>query len=349
MQGTASQSSPVALNKGGRIEYIDAMRGFTMILVVLQHVAYFCWDVYCKAPSVHEYLLQFRMPMFFFISGFVLFKAGVVWDMQQVIRFFKKKIPVQLLSPFLFFFVYIHVNDISLIDGIKNPAKSGYWFTFVLLEYFVFYATVRFCIRKRWASIVLLVLGGLLYLPLEDILPLTKDALGILSVIEWKYFLFFVLGTLAKEHFPLVERLVNGKWLLLLCVPFYFLVNAFRDVIAVEERIVDLSLSLTGLVIVFAFFMKKQSLFTHDKVLGRSLQYIGRRTLDIYLIHYFLIPKKLKFITVFVDNPMPVIELTASLIITLIIIGGCLLISNIIRLSPELAHWLFGAKYPTKQ
>ena len=93
MKGTTPLSSNQPLTSGGRIEYIDAMRGFTMILVVLQHVASFCWHVYGNAPSVHEYLVQFRMPMFFFISGFVLFKAGVTWDLQQVVRFFKKKIP----------------------------------------------------------------------------------------------------------------------------------------------------------------------------------------------------------------------------------------------------------------
>ena len=129
----------------------------------------------------------------------------------------------------------------------------------------------------------------------------------------------------------------------------YFLVNAFRDLITVNDLIVSLSLSLSGLIIVFSFFRKKQNLFTQDKVLGKSLQYIGRRTLDIYLIHYFLIPNNLDIVTVFVDHPMPIIEATASLLVTLLIIAVSLLISNIIRLSPFLAHWMFGAKYPKQQ
>lgn len=325
------------------------MRGFTMILVVLQHVASFCWHVYGNAPSVHEYLVQFRMPMFFFISGFVLFKAGVTWDLQQVVRFFKKKIPVQLLSPFVFFALYLYVTGQTLTEGIGDPAKSGYWFTFVLLEYYIFYATVRFFIRKKWSSIVLLALGLIFYLPIQNFLPFSKFTIGVLSVIEWKYFIFFVLGTIVKEYFPRVEKLIDSKWLLAICIPFYFLVNAFRDLITINDIIVSLSLSLTGLTIVFAFFRKKQAIFTRETVLGKSLQYIGRRTLDIYLIHYFLIPNNLDIVTVFVDHPMPIIEATASLLVTLLIIGGSLLISNIIRLSPFLAHWMFGAKYPTQQ
>lgn len=349
MKGTASLPSNQTLNTSGRIEYIDAMRGFTMILVVLQHVASFCWHVYGNAPSVHEYLVQFRMPMFFFISGFVLYKAGVVWNLQQVVKFFRKKIPVQLLSPFVFFFLYLYVTGQTLVDGIGDPAKSGYWFTFVLLEYYVFYAFVHFFIRKSWASIVLLVLGLVFYMPIQNVLPFSPYTVGALSVIEWKYFIFFVLGTIVKEHFPRVEKLIDGKWLLAICVPFYFLVNAFRDLITVNDLIVSLSLSLSGLIIVFSFFRKKQNLFTQDKVLGKSLQYIGRRTLDIYLIHYFLIPNNLDIVTVFVDHPMPIIEATASLLVTLLIIAVSLLISNIIRLSPFLAHWMFGAKYPKQQ
>jgi hypothetical protein len=56
----------------------------------------------------------------------------------------------------------------------------------------------------------------------------------------------------------------------------------------------------------------------------------------------------MQFNKVFVDHPMPVIEATVSFILAGIIIAFCLVISNIIRLSPLLAHWLFGAKLPPK-
>ena len=49
-------------------------------------------------------------------------------------------------------------------------------------------------------------------------------------------------------------------------------------------------------------------------------------------------------VSVFRDNPMPALEFVFSLIIALIVIAFCLLISNVIRLSPTLAHWLFGVK-----
>lgn len=51
-----------------RIEYIDALRGFTMILVVLTHVATFCIDLE-GIPKYHTYLRQFRMPLFFSLAA----------------------------------------------------------------------------------------------------------------------------------------------------------------------------------------------------------------------------------------------------------------------------------------
>jgi hypothetical protein len=51
-----------------------------------------------------------------------------------------------------------------------------------------------------------------------------------------------------------------------------------------------------------------------------------------------------KVFTVFHDYSMPIIEFAVSSLIAFLIIAMCLLIGNIIRLSPFLAHWVFGAK-----
>lgn len=62
-----------------RIEWIDALRGFTMILVVFSHVELFTFEL--DPPLfVNEVFISFRMPLFFFISGFIGYKANVVWN-----------------------------------------------------------------------------------------------------------------------------------------------------------------------------------------------------------------------------------------------------------------------------
>lgn len=340
-----------ATRKTERIQYIDALRGFTMIMVVFCHVSQFCWHVTGKGISIQDFLVQVRMPMFFFISGYVLYKESVVWNGQQVIKFFKKKIPVQLLSPFLFFLVYIFVRHKPLAECLLLPGKFGYWFTYVLLEYYLFYAFIRFCIRSKWAHLVLLALGAILYYVYQSNLyeswPIAKDVVGALSMPMWKYFIFFVMGTLVKRHFTQVEKTLDTPWLLTGCILFYFLVNAFRKTITIDTTLIDFLLTFSGMVILFSFFRNKQAVFSNERALGRTLQYVGRRTLDVYLIHYFFIPRQFETVTnVFIKHPMPIIEATVSLLISILVVAASLLISNVIRLSPVLAHWMFGAKYP---
>ena len=176
--------------------------------------------------------------------------------------------------------------------------------------------------------------------------PLSNQVLAILSAGNWDRFLFFVLGTLAKKNFDRVERLIDSKWFLSFCILYYFLVNGVSDLFPTAHiaLAIRLSLSLTGLAVIFSFFRNYQGCFSKGTVMGNSLQYIGRRTLDVYLIHFFLLPVNLSFITVFIDYPMPIIEAAVSLVISLMIVAVSLLIGNVIRLSPLLAHYVFGAK-----
>ena len=75
--------TPLA-GKHERIQYIDALRGFTMILVVFYHVSQFCWHVCGKGISIQDFLVQVRMPMFFFISGYRIAMASIIAIRYQV-------------------------------------------------------------------------------------------------------------------------------------------------------------------------------------------------------------------------------------------------------------------------
>ena len=65
--------------KKPRLEWLDALRGFTMILVVANHVSQMGFEQNWKWSSSLPFLLLFRMPLFFFVSGFLAYKAAQVW------------------------------------------------------------------------------------------------------------------------------------------------------------------------------------------------------------------------------------------------------------------------------
>ena len=102
---------------------------------------------------------------------------------------------------------------------------------------------------------------------------------------------------------------------------------------------------ICGMVMVFTFFRYFASWFTKERVLGRSLQYVGTRTLDIYLLHFFFLPESMLAYNrqlLAYDNKF--LEVSVVLGETLLVLVACLITSYIIRLSPFLAHYLFGVK-----
>ena len=125
---------------GKRIEYIDALRGFTMILVVFAHVeAYGIFGM--QYTSFLGTIFQlFRMPLFFFISGYIAYKSYP--PSKDLVL---KKLRVQIIPATIFALIYCHFN----ISGfIHDAAKAGYWFTYVLLEMLLMYYCIQYISYK---------------------------------------------------------------------------------------------------------------------------------------------------------------------------------------------------------
>ena len=344
-----------------------------MILVVMNHITAYCFD----APfnwrlnqdafySFAAILREFRMPLFFFISGFVLFKPKDVWNTSHIVSFFKKKIPIQLFSPFFFFAAYLYAKGISLYDGVVSPTKMGYWFTYTLLELFLFYAIARFSLDKTTLKgkryDLIMIIYAIFILALSQFIPRTTLS-DILGTRNWYYIIFLVIGTLVRKHFDYFERLLDQGIIVNISIIIFFFLNILYVDLPCKQFFYRI-LSIPGIIIVFAYFRKQymdSSNFNNNvikdigiqsdfKLFWRTpLQFIGRRTLDIYLLHYFLIPTSLQdVISIFKVYPMPALELISSFLISIIVIAVCLIIGSILRLTPFMAHWVFGERYMSK-
>ena len=97
------------LVKKERLEYIDAMRGFTMLLVVLGHVVVAPTLPIVKPDtfSMTYLFLLFRMPLFFTISGYFAYKL-YDWNWNEYGSALLKKARVQLIPTAFFYGLYIY-------------------------------------------------------------------------------------------------------------------------------------------------------------------------------------------------------------------------------------------------
>lgn len=345
-----------------RIEYIDAMRGLTMVLVVYNHFAFLSFDN--ETLGFNDIFMRFRMPIFFFISGWLFFNAKRIWDKITIIDVLKKKFMVQIIPFIVFFLLFLYVFDIFSIDSFGS-SKQGYWFTLALFEYFVLYILLAALFQKDSSSgrgefkvfffALLLSIASFYYSKYytryAEELGNVKGVLGFIGFVQIRYFIFFWFGTFVKKHFEKFIEVTDNPYFMALILTAFVAMNVCPSIYSIEygvEYLASLLTALGGIIIVFTFFRKHAALFSKDQVLGRVLQFTGRRTLDIYLLHYFFLPHhalNLKMLLNLGENAF--CDSIVLLGLSMLMVAFCLLISEIIRLSPFLAHYLFGVKYTT--
>ena len=102
---------------------------------------------------------------------------------------------------------------------------------------------------------------------------------------------------------------------------------------------------ITGMIMVFTFFRLSASWLKKWHI-SMPLQYVGTRTLDIYLLHFFFLPR---FLMAYAGQLSAynsrLIEFGYIMAVSLVVLAISLVASYAIRLSPFLGHYLFGVKY----
>ena len=343
-------------NANNRIEYIDALRGMTMILVVCHHIAFWCFDN--VELAYNEFFIKFRMPTFFFISGWLFFKVNRLWDKETINGILKKKFIVQII-PFLFFMLLYMYMFRGPDYQTTFESKYGFWFTYTLFQYFVIYIATEALFNKKQSNkrefgvmLFMLVLSILAFyyenMRFTYNLGICRQILTLLSFTKMKYIIFFWLGTFVKKNFASFIRFTDNQYVIAICLCIFFVLAIHSKPIYLsnnELRLLSFLLSgISGIIIVFTFFRKNEAYISKKNNFGKVLQFIGRRTLDIYLIHFFVLPYHIHQIGTWPTTSYKLLDLVMFLILAFWIIAISLLISSIIRLSPFLSHYLFGAK-----
>lgn len=340
-----------------RIEYIDAMRGFTMILVVYSHICGMCLGD--RWMGWNDVFFLFRLPCFFFISGWLFEQIGRQWNSVTIRHTVRHKFMVQIVPTVIFLLL---LAPPPLFFSRLGATKGGYWFTFALFEFFLL------CIfsekyMKKWGGAFAIAISAAafcydiyynrLQLELQNVQwsmfngQWITDALGFLSFMTWRYYLFFFVGTWVKRHFDTFVSWTSKPWVIIAVIAGFTLIAMMpHSDHAIREYLLFAVGGVLGLTMVFTFFRIFARFFSKDRWLGCSLIYIGTRTLDIYLLHYFVLPR---FLILYSDQlkafDSRLLEFVIALLIALVVIAVCLLASYVIRLSPLMGYYLFGVRY----
>jgi fucose 4-O-acetylase-like acetyltransferase len=305
----------------------------------------------------NDIFFLFRLPCFFFISGWLFEGASGHASPRQLIR---HKFMVQIVPTFIFLLL---LAPPPLFFSRLGATKGGYWFTFALFEFILLHLfSVRYL--KKWKGAFALVISvsafcyDIHYNRLQTCIANTPcpmfniqwiiDILGFLSFMTWRYFLFFYVGTWVKRHFETFVRWTDKPVVIAAVIVGFFAISRIphSDDIPLEYFIFAIG-GILGLTMIFTAF---RIIYTSHRLLPLAshlspLTYIGTRTLDIYLLHYFFLPRFLmEYAPRLQAFDSRLLEFSAAMLIALTVLALCLLASYVIRLSPFLGHYLFGVK-----
>lgn len=126
-----------------RIQYIDQIKAFLILLVILGHVYFLGMHT---TSMISRFQDIFCMPVFFFVSG--LF-CKPTYSIRDFVHLIKKKF-TQLIIPFLscsLLYTYLCLGG-DWMGLICSEMHNGYWFLLVLFEIYIVYSLIVYISNK---------------------------------------------------------------------------------------------------------------------------------------------------------------------------------------------------------
>ena len=273
-----------------RIEYIDRLKGFAMIMVVAGHLITFCGLGYENSYMTH--ILLINMPLFLFLNGLMVSKITLNGSGEYLLK--KAR---QILLPFISWggVIVIYKGE-SYLNFLFHFWKFGYWYLVVLFELYLIYVSIQVVSLKLGKSDKvrnMVLVGGLVvfYSILRQSARFLPDSVHALTsyyqIVE--YYPFFFAGVLVKffdiSRIFLLRRNVVMTGLLLLTSILYYIWQE-----GMYMPVVTFGLRITGVLSVYMIFMLLDNRNQPDgsmSGINTVLKTVGMHTLSIYMIQYF--------------------------------------------------------------
>ena len=323
-----------------RIDWVDALKGSLIVLVVLGHaIQYSLPDDECYNVYLWNLIYSFHMPAFMAISGFLNYYN----QSTNYTRFIRRR-TFQLLIPYIIwsvFWVSIR-DDIDYSDILINPGRL-FWFLWAL-----YIISLLFILAKITSQIIRIPLEMVVFslsLFLVVIMVTTNLKLFGYNLISY-YFLFYALGYFINKYGIMYSK----QWLLALSFIIWFIMASFwkmHDLPPFLNGISWLPSSLliylyrfiTAIIAIFFLFMF-YSHYIDNRGIINQLCYLGKISLGIYVIHLILIIPFSKW-AVLTNERNSVIEI-AILLSFMVCICISVVFVTIIRKNRWTAKYLLG-------
>lgn len=359
--------------KKQRIEYFDLLKGIAIFMVVMGHALTMCVRG-LDAAFLFKLIGQVHMPVFFFISGYLTYKANA--DKQFITPGLKKRF-IQLIIPFfvitpLWVWYFPHsglqspLSD-NLPDLLRAYWKDGYWFTLCLFELCLIYIPISTILQRLkgiFPQIVVLLAayGILIALSItfaDEEANVDYVGFGLLA----RFFPVFMMGVMANHMKEAFNRLVHNQWALAIAmvvfgVSLYSVVYPW-DIWGTDMAsmwpvigfatipVMHFALILVAIALVEPWSLKEYR--TEGKTpsaIARYFNFLGHESLGIYLLHYFFLFPLTDLQEPLKELGMAVVPLVAlSMVVAFCVIGVTLLVIYALKRSKVSALLFLGQPF----
>ena len=264
---------------------IQKLTGVAIFLVVVGHLVTgndiesdgLEWYYFTK-----ELIYSFHMPLFMFISGYVMYYAyPKISDSSSYFKYVRKKF-IRLMPSYIVFatIVFLMKKIVGYYTNLDNPINTNdsyfdafliptlsysgsLWYIYVLFEYYLVFPILLFFFNKRLLILILITLP-LHFLEITDYLAFN---------FFLRFILFFTLGIYAVKNKSIYTGLIDKfsilfiAFFLILCIVYYF--------IEIPKIIMGL-FSIVGLHSFIYRFLKNK---------GKYLIVLGSFSFSIYLMN----------------------------------------------------------------
>lgn len=286
------------VSKTVRLNYIDALRGFTILLVVYLHFINFSLDLKTEDSIITSVFVPIRMPLFFCISGFFAYCA---FDKTLLRNRIKNRIFKQLWPTICIFFVFFLFYQMFEVGGLKaallQNTKMGYWFTYSLVQVYLSFTLIsislhwlRFnrggqCLAYSFVFICCISLNYIIWNYCNHSLH-TTAAYFLSSMMTLRYAAWFYFGVILKLMFENLKQIMNKAFFFPIVLLFFIISYLHQDV---YQTITGTMCSMSGILLVVSIFYYTRKFWDSRSWFARVMIMIGTATLPVYLFHYFFV------------------------------------------------------------
>lgn len=346
-----------------RLKYIDCLRGLAMFMVVYSHIMSFCLTDYTPSP-LGAWMRDVMLPLFFFISGYVAYKAAPKTGIKEYGLQMWKKTPLMLIPTLLMMALMMLYSGNSMMEYLFRYDKGGYWFTMVLFQivaiYLPFLMLTKF-VRQPLLKAMVLLLPYVLMMVVFRFVGFDSPLAVLFEWVKVKgYYLFFAIGAitnmmnLESERLPLQSVVGYIRKNLNLVTTALLVVS-----IVLYSRMggANLMLQIIPVYLLYFGFKSLEPWFTtNNNRIADTMSTIGRYTLPIYLMHFFLLfrlPETLRDYLVSLQTDHCFGTNSCCCLVEFLLIGSvalficyvCVVITNLLkRIAPPIAQWMLGIK-----